>query len=57
MRILIEIECDGAAFEGREYSEALDTITSALSYRHPANQPFRLMDSNGNRCGTLWVVE
>jgi hypothetical protein len=65
VRILIEIDCDGAAFTGADgkptaVGAALQTadILQYVARRMMAEgsiEPRSLTDSNGNRCGTLRV--
>ena len=59
MRILIEIDCDGAAFDGDslpvEVGLILGSLRETIRRCEYIPSPYALTDTNGNRCGTLRV--
>jgi hypothetical protein len=66
MRIVIEIDCENDAFASYPAREAQRVCNDLLQkwrvHGKPADErarpsEFSAMDSNGNRCGTLRVVE
>lgn len=61
MRLVIDMDMGGAAFEGSPAGELLDVITRmwadvarTVEFKRPDSG--KLRDSNGNTCGT-WRVE
>jgi hypothetical protein len=59
MRLHIEIDMDGAAFEDRMSTEAgrvLQDVTRRLNL-YDADEVIEVLDSNGNTCGRAWTTE
>jgi hypothetical protein len=62
MRLHIELDMDGAAFEdGEETSSILRVLANQLDQEADGGRlgegGQKLMDSNGNTCGRAWTTE
>lgn len=58
MKVTIEINCDGAAFDGFPYAEVASILTALADETERGGfvPTHDLRDLNGNKCGTVTVT-
>ena len=59
MKLHIEIDMDGAAFDGAGRTAEMDGLLRGISSQLDLCRPdsWLLVDDNGNTCGRAWTTE